>query len=482
MKTYRFLKRDSVDGTKIAGRIGKLSDREILLAIHNPDHSAAGVEALRAVIHQRGVTDEEIEVFRTSPEELDLPSFGKQPTFEEAIRRPKRWRLIYRGIQAVSLLLLVGVFYMINREESDRQAAVNTLIARGVVDGDAYKQQVADHSSSYIDDFNKEVLHNFGAPGADTGDTEERIGESLGLLLLVIYFPVKNLAWRSPARILLLRPFGTQQVSRFLTRFTRRNVMFSGHVFTLADQYMKESLFVYILSFVPLSWTQALLLLVYPLAKRTRRRIYVKTASDFEALKQRLGSSYLLSLFWTGSRNKVLKVRTVDKWWQRCIDLLAATCEVIVVDITLVKAGTRWELSKIHGQNLGEKTICIVHNEQSEAAPGILAEYWSGEALPELFTYDDKGRLEDPSGFADRFASILTLPRDPYTGPSRLYWWSVFSLFTWWFPPIGMPISLFAWYSIAKSGRRLKGAVLAQVSLGLGVLVSAVFVYLNRIH
>lgn len=504
MKTYRFLKSEEIATDVIAKRFAGKAQIELLTAVHNPDHSVAAVQALTAMLNAQGMTNEQIEAFRWDHNELDVLPISKRPSIDGALRRPKRWRVIYRSIQILSLILFIAFIYSVDHEEKARQAKVDELIARGVIPKDEYRawresgifkyrtmlnrSDITDtpgvHVIGYeysertgnVDNLNEKVLQHFApqdAPGS-------ALSATLILAVLLLFGPVKLAAWRWPARILLLRPFNVQDVSKSLKRFIRRNVSFSGHVFTLADRHMKESLFLYLISFVPLSPEGVLVLLLYPWSKRTRRRIYVKKASDFRALKSRLGSRWLLNTFWTNSlRDKIRKIRTADSWWQRCIDLLAANCEVILVDLTLVKAGTRWELSKLRDQKLEEKAIFIVQQERLEHGRAVLAEYWPAAGLPKIYSYDEKGQLENPTDFANHLATVMSLPRPAFTGKPRLYFWAVFSMFTWLNPVLGLPVSLYAWLTIARSEGRLKGKALAQISTALNLILLAIFLAAN---
>lgn len=501
MKTYRLLKSQNVTPVVIANRFAGKGTVDLLKAIHNPDHSAAAVSALTAILQAQGITDEQIEAFRWDDNDLSVLPISRKPSLDQALRRPKRWRVIYRVIQILSLVLLISGVYIGERDEMARQAKVDELITRGVVpknEYDAWKKnnifRYQPDVSQYrrpgyiviapeisqptvsVDDLNQRVLGRYANPG-DIPDSP--LAGIFVLAALLIFGPIKIAIWRWPARILLLRPFNTKDVSRSLKRFIRRNVIFSGHVFTLADRHLKESLFLYIISFVPTSPEGVLMLLLYPWVKRTRRRIFVKKASDFRALKKRLGSRRLLNTFWTNSWwDKIRKVRTVDSWWQRSIDLLAVNCDVILVDLTLVKAGTRWELSTLRDQKLEEKAIFIVQKERLEHGNAVLAEYWSGASLPALYCYDEKGRLESSGDFTSGFAKAVSRPRPVFAGEPQLYWGAVVSLVLWLYPVFGLPIALYSWGRIARSEGRLKGKVLAQVGTALSLLASAALIYL----
>jgi hypothetical protein len=477
MKTYRVLTSESVSPAVIHKRFAIKETVDLLRAVHNPDHSAAAIQALKALLHAEGLTEEQIQAFRLS-DDLDVLPVVKTPSVEAALRRPTRWRAIYRGIQVVSLVFIVSSYYAERYEVKVRQAKVDELIKKGVISQQEYRalRLSGRQPFSDTDELNKVILANRLARSEDAPSSV--LSMSLLWTAILLFGPVKLAAWSWPARILLLRPFDARDVSKSLYWLIRRNVSFSGHVFTLADYQLKESFLLYLISFVPLSPEGLWMLLLYPWSKKARRWIHVKNASDFQALKERLESRWLLNTFWTNSlSDKIRKVRTVDRWWQRCIDLLATNCDVILVDLSVVKSGTRWELLKIRNENLEAKCIFIIQKEQLEMGRRVLAEYWPVEALPEVHAYGEKGRLDNGDAFVNCFANALALPRWPFTGKPRLYYRAVFSLFTWWVPLVGLIISLSAWSVIARSEGRLKGKALAQFTSVLSALVLARYVW-----
>ncbi len=458
MRTYKFLKSESVTCEAVAKQLAGTASVELLRAVHNPDHSQAGIEIVKALLVDRGITPEQIEAFRWSSEDLAVPRFGIKPTVAKALRRPRRWRLAYRVIQVSALTLFVMFGVLRDPDESlqveERQADVYELLGPTTADrkrlslhvylsvaveelekelglrprdtSDSIRANAEDPPSPEenptstalyqracslarrigdVDELNVEIL-KFMRPGTSASYAPPM--EAAIAVVIVVLLWARILAWRSPARILLLRPFGTKDVSRSLKRFARRNLTFSGHVFTLSDRYLKESLLLHVAHFVPLTPNGIIALLFYPWTRRRRPRTHIKHAKDFVALKKRLKSRFLLNSFWGLSLfDKIRKIRTSDQWWQRCIDLLAVNCEVILVDLTLVKEGTRWELIKIRDQGLEVKSIFIVQKTQIEQGRAVLAEYWPADCLPEVFGFDAKGRLDDPSGFANHFAHAL---------------------------------------------------------------------------
>jgi hypothetical protein len=417
VKTYRELTHENVSKDYLDSQFAGKPAIDLLRAVHNPDHSSAAVEALTGLLHARGISDAEIAAARINPQELFVWPLNQRPSFEAALRRPKRWRAIYRAMQIGSVLAFVA-FLFFHALETDVE--VNFLREQSAI----FNEQQAQAAEEARNGFTRAGDSLLKQPDFWKRMPMPYAGwRTLSVLLFLLLFApaLKALAWGSPSRILLLRPFGTQGVSRSLKKFIHRNVIFSGHVFTLADQHMRESFLGYVIASIPTSEGELVLFLLQLLriVGSQRRRMHVRKARHYQDLKRRLRSGFLLNSFWVTSFDKIRKIKTSDRWWQRCIDLLAANCEVILVDLSVVKAGTHWELGKIRQEHLEEKAIFIVQRQKLNWALASLAEHWPRETLPRIFLYDAKGIVQDEPEFKRRFARILSLERAPVPGRER---------------------------------------------------------------
>ena len=398
-----------------------------------------GVKGVTEVLHERGLDQDKIDRFRTDPDELYVLPLSRRPTEAAALRRPRRWRRIYRTMQIMSVVMIAGAFGSQYWESKSNQARIDELIERGTIDRAAYERAKTDHYEANweeryigngekvrlpvsgsnikavrVDQLNKAALHQVGT------STAFEWSAVLGVAGFLLLFPgPRAVLWFWPSRILLLRPFGTRDVSKGLKRFVRRNVIFSGHVFTLADQHMKESFLVFLWDCIPKSEIEiaALLLNLVRVVDSPRRRLYIKKARHYRHLTRRLAKRFLLNSFWVTSWDKIRKIRTTDPWWKRCIDLLSASCEIILVDLTVVKAGTLWELAKISNEEMTRKAIFIVQAENLDAAQSSLAQYWPPENMPHIFTYDAKGRMSKKLSLTGALPALLPL-RDRSTAAS----------------------------------------------------------------
>lgn len=468
MKTIRSLVKEAVSPEKVRVLFEKKSTSELLRARHNPDHSATAVASLDVLLRERGLNDQQIATFTGDPEELYVVPLSRTPSLRAAQRRPRIWRALHWGIWLACLISAICFVIIIAREEAADQSTVDKLIASGAIDTSAYEQ--ARSLNWNTAKLNEEILAELGLPGGP------RYSILFAPMVLVLIAPgLRGMFWLWPSRILLLRPFGTQKVSKALKRFVQRNLCHTGHVTTLADQHLKESALVHFWETLPKSPEEIVLrfLFLFRLVDDPRRRLFIKTAYHYRVLKRRLASRFILNLFWASSFDTIRKIRTTDQWWRRCIDLMSASSEVILVDLTVVKSGTRWELSKISGERIGFKAIFIVQESRFEVAREILAEYWPAETPPHIHVYDERGKLADPKAFANRLASVISLPRPPYVGkPANHFWYSATALLGW-FPFVGLLMSLALWAKASRSGGRLRGLRLAKVTGAISLLLTA---------
>ena len=117
---------------------------------------------------------------------------------------------------------------------------------------------------------------------------------------------------------------------------------------------------------------------------------------------------YISNVFWRLSFSRIRSIKSADEWWRTCINYLAIWCNIIVVDLTVVKSGTRWELEKIRDDRLSDKSIFIVHESAYDKGRQHLTQYWPPNESPYVFRYDSGGRLLEEKQFLIRVATILS--------------------------------------------------------------------------
>ena len=108
--------------------------------------------------------------------------------------------------------------------------------------------------------------------------------------------------------------------------------------------------------------------------------------------------------FWRLSVSRIRTIKAADKWWKCCINYLTVWCNIIVVDLTVVKSGTLWELKKIRDERLDYKSIFIVHEKAYDKGRQYLTQYWPPNESPYIFKYNSSGRLLEEKQFLIRLA------------------------------------------------------------------------------
>jgi hypothetical protein len=107
-----------------------------------------------------------------------------------------------------------------------------------------------------------------------------------------------------------------------------------------------------------------------------------------------------LSLFNGG---QAFNIRTTDPWWKICIQMLMESCDIIVVDVSRVKAGTDWELNEVRARMLQSKCLFIVSEDMAQGADSIVARYFGPNDAPPVFVYRSDGRTLQTATFNDYF-------------------------------------------------------------------------------
>jgi hypothetical protein len=188
---------------------------------------------------------------------------------------------------------------------------------------------------------------------------------------------------------------------------SRRSLKRYGHVFTLADKHFRRSViapFFSWFSFNPflLVWRviNIPIAIVTRMTDRSRAGpILVKNARDFRNLARRLVDRYGLNLEMERTQRKAIAVRTSDLWWQHVVLMLMHAADVIVVDVTEVASGTRWELETMLTERVSERVLFIAREDQAEAARTSLREHGFPGRADHIVLYKKSGALLDDRAF-----------------------------------------------------------------------------------
>jgi hypothetical protein len=212
-------------------------------------------------------------------------------------------------------------------------------------------------------------------------------------------------------RILLLRPFGEEKMTATLRDFVCENLGRIGYVFTLSDRHYKPSLLLRLGAELPAEFGAFFVIYVLgPLLRNSKRIASVKSERTFRKLQRKLLRQARPSFWSFLSGEQAFNIRSTDVWWQLCIQMLMHSCEIIVIDLSKVKAGTEWELKELHARSLLEKCIFVVAEANSDSAAGTLIPFFGQHAQPPVFVYRQNGEVlaKDAQRFADRLTRLMT--------------------------------------------------------------------------
>jgi hypothetical protein len=210
-------------------------------------------------------------------------------------------------------------------------------------------------------------------------------------------------------RILLLRPFGEEKMTATLRDFVCENLGKIGYVFTLSDRHYKPSLLLW-LGALPAEFVAFFVIYVLgPLLRTSKRIASVKSERTFRKLQRKLLRQARPSFWSFLSGEQAFNIRSTDVWWQLCIQMLMHSCEIIVIDLSKVKAGTEWELKELHARSLLEKCVFVVAEANSDSAEGTLIPFFGQHSQPPVFVYRQNGEVlaKDAQRFADRLTRLM---------------------------------------------------------------------------
>ena len=154
--------------------------------------------------------------------------------------------------------------------------------------------------------------------------------------------------WQDPARLLLLRPFGTApRVTPALRRYLRREASLFGHCYTLADSTVRVPLYVR----VPF--------LLGQLALFNFRTQKIRRPLDLQKLTREMNRRVMRNLNWILSRNRLFAITCADDAWQACVRALVGRVDVVLVEISILTPNIVWEFDLLRSTGALSRTILL---------------------------------------------------------------------------------------------------------------------------
>ncbi|HEX2872904.1 MAG TPA: hypothetical protein VHP33_16695 [Polyangiaceae bacterium] len=227
------------------------------------------------------------------------------------------------------------------------------------------------------------------------------------ILTLPVVLPVAML-WKHPRRIVLLRPFQRPASSRALLDLASNVFAHYGHTYTLSDTNIRLPWFVrmpvllgqlrtMLLSLPVVDSTQALQRFEFQLTRRVSRNIG-----------------------WLLSPHHVFAVRSNADYWTASVDCLLNGADLVVLDLTDLKAGVVAEFDRCLQLGLGERMLLVCDQCKRVVIEDWLASRgaWAGrlqtyanaaETVPEIArTVSDRLGMLPASGVTHRGVAALT--------------------------------------------------------------------------
>jgi hypothetical protein len=244
------------------------------------------------------------------------------------------------------------------------------------------------------------VLASFGAGlGAGLFDLPTDDIPAVAFAVTFYLYLITHASWRVPARILLLRPFDQPAGGSALRRCIRRHVTFYGHVYTLANSALTGRR-------RPFLWSRGDTFLWGWPAFILGFKKTVTHDFALQQLKSALNNRLVRNINWSMSVDGIFKVSVDDTHWQRALQLLATSADVILVELSMLGPGLEWELKEIAHYGLESRTI-FMSAMDFEATARRQLEATTCRGRP-FFTYDSAGRVQDAPRFADALIRLAS--------------------------------------------------------------------------
>jgi hypothetical protein len=236
------------------------------------------------------------------------------------------------------------------------------------------------------------------------------LGNLVGIAIIVVsyaaslWFPLGAgllvplaIAWRHPARFLVLRPFNRAQLSGILGRVVRSEVAPLGHCYTLADAGIRTS-----------RWLRAPLVLGQLTTMVFRHRT-IANPRHLERLTWRMQVTWLRNMNWLASRRKIFPVACIHEAWRPCLMRLVSEVDAIVVDLTALGPSVRWELALLAHTGHVSRAVFLVHEDFEADVRRGLAELPFAAGF-QLIVYGRRG-LRDRGSLSKAVMDVLARSR-----------------------------------------------------------------------
>jgi hypothetical protein len=310
-------------------------------------------------ISSRGYLPEQIEQWTPSPDELTVPQAFYEPIDEQTYRRFARYKELSFNAYLCYLfpLTFLSFIFMLSDDTN-----LNLFIWTTVV-----------------------------------------------LTFFLIVTPLSSFYCRHRAmRILLLRPFGDSEMTIPLRQFVLENLGWLGYVFTLSDGGYRQDAVLSATRFYNWFWYVIIYLILNPLFRNSFRVAIVRSERGFAKLHRFLACSFYPSLISFLSGGQAFNIVSANKWWKTCILTLMYSCDLIIVDLSVTKSGTNWELRQIISRKFVSKCIFVASETYEFEVSQMLKTHFNFAERPRVNYYKSDGEVipSEAEAFQDQLNKL----------------------------------------------------------------------------
>jgi hypothetical protein len=199
------------------------------------------------------------------------------------------------------------------------------------------------------------------------------------VVVLLMALPVA-LAWRTPLRFLLLRPFNRPSLSRALDCVVNRELRPLGHCYTLADGDLRLS-----------PWRH-LPALLGPLSLFAFRQRRILNPRDLAALARRVRQTIRRNINWHVAPSGLFHVPCSDSAWRTCVMRMVDEVDVVIADCSGGGEGLEWEMKYLNEAQAFVRTIVLSDGEGEDDVERALRVF-PPHVHPVVVFYGPKGEV-----------------------------------------------------------------------------------------
>lgn len=241
-----------------------------------------------------------------------------------------------------------------------------------------------------------------------------------------------------PSRILILRKFNNEEISKGLAGFIGRYLRPIGHPIVLADRDVSRrfsifsTLYVWVFkgraqgqflqvignSYLPLrmfvglvaapfAFGWVIFISVMRLFDRTRwGPATINNRNDFNKLVLNLENRIFLNIESMQNACGYI-IKSSDKWWKVIISTLIKSSDLIVIDVNEIAASMSWEIEQIIASKSWDKVVLIVRKSKNGEIAVDFSKLPKSAKNKPIYTYLDDGFIFESKEFVSECERIL---------------------------------------------------------------------------